>query len=410
MPGFGDKEIVRSRTRLAGNELIPEPDDPISATCNERDWLVQRQEVSLGRELIALVQCSEEVVVDRSRGGESSRKAVPDVAVLASNRVGEVVAQIRWTRVQPAGSVVRGQHAGKIPLVGRDLQAAAHQEQPIDLTCEPAGELHGEVSAVRVTQQRELVSAELGVNPFRNDISDPVGRGSAGRGRARARQRQVDATDIGPLRQHRLRRSRREVRVQPQPRQHNDGITRTTYDGRQPHGENVTAVIGDRWGVTDTEIDHPYPCDDWVPSPTLAAWRGVTVDTSADRLWPWVTQVRLGPYSYDWLDNLGHRSPRRIVDLPTPAVGDRFTRAAGIRIGRILSVDPPRQLTGHIAGTVISYVLDQQSGTSTRLLMKLVSDLPRPLAALLSMGDLAMARRQLLNWKKLAESVTAEPT
>jgi hypothetical protein len=80
-------------------------------------------------------------------------------------------------------------------------------------------------------------------------------------------------------------------------------------------------------------------------------------------------------------------------------------------LGRVLSVDAPHQLTGRIAGTVISYVLDQAvDGACTRLLMKIVSELPLPLAPLLSVGDLVMARRQLLNWKHLAESCGAPPS
>jgi hypothetical protein len=164
-------------------------------------------------------------------------------------------------------------------------------------------------------------------------------------------------------------------------------------------------VIGDRWGVTDEEVARPFPCDEWARCPTLAAWRGVTVNASAAGLWPWVTQVGLAPYSYDWIDNLGRRSPRTLVGLDDPAVGDHFTRAAGVRIGCILSVDAPHQLTGRIAGTVISYDLEQSSGqASTRLLMKITSEVARPLAPLLSLGDLVMARRQLLNWKRLAEA------
>jgi hypothetical protein len=163
-------------------------------------------------------------------------------------------------------------------------------------------------------------------------------------------------------------------------------------------------VIGDRWGVTDEEVARPFPCDEWVRRPTVVAWRGVTVDTSPDELWPWVAQVRLAPYSYDWIDNLGRRSPRTLRDLPDPIVGEAFTRTAGMKLGRILSVEPPRQLTGSSAGAVISYVLEETTGDSTRLLMKVASDLPRSLAPVLSIGDLIMARRQLLNWKQLAEA------
>jgi hypothetical protein len=85
-------------------------------------------------------------------------------------------------------------------------------------------------------------------------------------------------------------------------------------------------------------------------------------------------------------------------------VGDPFTRAAGRKIGKVLSVQAPRELTGQIAGIVISYLLvDVPDAGGCRLLMKLVSDMPRVFGPALAVGDLVMARRQLLNWKKLAE-------
>lgn len=170
-------------------------------------------------------------------------------------------------------------------------------------------------------------------------------------------------------------------------------------------------MIGDRWGVTEDEVGRPFPCDAWVRSPTLAAWRGVTVETAAERLWPWVAQLQLAPYSYDWIDNLGRPSPRRLLGLADPQVGEHFTSAGGKHLGRVLSVDPARQLTGWIAGAAISYVLVEPPGAAparTRLLMKIVSALPRPAADLLSIGDLLMARRQLLNWKHLAETAAAD--
>jgi hypothetical protein len=161
-------------------------------------------------------------------------------------------------------------------------------------------------------------------------------------------------------------------------------------------------VIGDRWGVTDDEVARRYPCDDVVPDPVLAAWRGVTVHAPPERLWPWVAQVRLAPYSYDWIDNLGRRSPRQLRDLPEPVAGERFTTAAGRRIGRILSAEPPKQLTGRLGFAVMSYVLVPEDET-TRLLLKIATEAGRLSSPLLSVGDLVMARRQLLNFKALAE-------
>jgi hypothetical protein len=162
-------------------------------------------------------------------------------------------------------------------------------------------------------------------------------------------------------------------------------------------------VIGDRWGVTESETSRSYPCDELVTSPALQLWRGVDVGTPPGAVWPWVAQVRVAPYSYDWIDNRGRRSPRELLGLPEPRVGERFTTAGGREVGRIVSVDPGKQLTGAIGRTFMSYVLVRQDHDTTRLLLKVVSPTSRWRAIGLSVGDLIMARRQLLNLKRLAE-------
>jgi hypothetical protein len=162
-------------------------------------------------------------------------------------------------------------------------------------------------------------------------------------------------------------------------------------------------MIGDRWGVTEGEVLRPYPCDELVASPVLQAWRGVDVRAPAMAVWAWVAQVRLAPYSYDCIDNLGRRSPRVLVALPEPRPGERFTTSGGRARGRIVSVDPGRQLTGTIMGAFMSYVLVPHEPGGTRLLLKVAMRAPRWAAPGLCVGDLIMARRQLLNLKHLAE-------
>lgn len=162
-------------------------------------------------------------------------------------------------------------------------------------------------------------------------------------------------------------------------------------------------MLGDRWGVTEAETRLRYPCDDLVADPTLQAWRGVSVQAPVEAVWPWVAQIRLAPYSYDWIDNLGRRSPRELAGLADPRVGDRFTAVGGRGVGRVLSVDPPHQLTATIMGALLSYLLVPGEPGTTRLLLKVVARTRRWTAVGLSVGDLVMARRQLLNLKALAE-------
>jgi hypothetical protein len=161
-------------------------------------------------------------------------------------------------------------------------------------------------------------------------------------------------------------------------------------------------MIADRWGVTDAETVRHYPCDDFVAMPVLQAWRGVTVAAPASAIWPWICQIQVAPYSSDLIDNLGRRSPRTLIDVPEPAVGTPFTATAGRRIGRILAVEPGRHLTGTLGHVVMTYWLEPV-GAETRLLLKLTADRGRLTAPLLSLGDLVMARRQLLNLRDLAE-------
>ena len=162
-------------------------------------------------------------------------------------------------------------------------------------------------------------------------------------------------------------------------------------------------MIGDRWGVSDSEVLRPYPCDDFVAAPVLQAWRGIRIEAPAGAVWPWVAQIRLAPYSYDWIDNCGRRSPRELAGLPEPRAADRFTAAGGHPLGWIVSVDPGSQLTGTIMGAFMSYVLVPQDDGATRLLLKVAARPRRWVAPALSVGDLVMARRQLLNLKQLAE-------
>lgn len=163
-------------------------------------------------------------------------------------------------------------------------------------------------------------------------------------------------------------------------------------------------MIGERWGVTDQEVARHYPCDDLITAPTIELWRGVTIHALPEQVWPWLAQVQLAPYSYDVLDNLGRRSPQELRGLPDPQPGQHFSTIGGrFRTGQILAVVPGEHLTATILGATMSYVLSP-SGDTTRLLLKIVTDTPRWYGGALALGDWPMARRQLLNFKRLAES------
>ena len=72
------------------------------------------------------------------------------------------------------------------------------------------------------------------------------------------------------------------------------------------------------WGATAEEAARPYPADTLLDGPVLLATRAVGVDAPTSTVYRWLCQVAVAPYSYDWLDNLGRRSPRQL----TPGADD----------------------------------------------------------------------------------------
>ena len=155
-----------------------------------------------------------------------------------------------------------------------------------------------------------------------------------------------------------------------------------------------------------------------IPQPDDTLYRGVTINASAKTVFRWLCQMRTAPYSYDWIDNGGRRSPRELTPgLENLAIGQevmRIFRLAGFEEHRHLTLrlkaeSSASRTFGDIA---VSYVIvpsvDDRSIGSCRLLVKLTAKYPRGLygsmlQALLPWGDLIMMRRQLLNLKRLAE-------
>jgi hypothetical protein len=171
--------------------------------------------------------------------------------------------------------------------------------------------------------------------------------------------------------------------------------------------------VATTWGTSSAERALAYPCDGFVDRVDLACWRGIGVDADPATLFRWLCQLRAAPYSYDWIDNLGRRSPRTL----TPGL-DRL--ALGLRVMSIfelvaferdshLTLRTRRFAPGVCRAVAVSYVVQPVAARRCRLLVKLVAEVrPGPLGAaaktFLAWGDLVMMRRQLLNLRALAEA------
>jgi hypothetical protein len=174
--------------------------------------------------------------------------------------------------------------------------------------------------------------------------------------------------------------------------------------------------IGLNWGATAEERAQPFPCDPYLPDADDACYRAITVDAPAPVVFRRLCQLQLAPYSYDWIDNWGRRSPQELV----PGADELEAGQQVLTIFRLVEFETDRHLTlvlvrarwvfGDVA---ISYLVVPDGAGRCRLVVKLLVNHPgpaalRPLVRWVGpLGDLVMMRRQLLNLKGLAESDAA---
>ena len=182
--------------------------------------------------------------------------------------------------------------------------------------------------------------------------------------------------------------------------------------GLRPSGPDGSVAV--TWGTTVDERLMPFPCDPHVRAPDAAYFRGVDVQAPAAVVFRWLCQLRVAPYSYDWIDNLGRPSPRQLTPgLEQLAVGQRLMTGfelAEFEVDRHLTL-VARPSFGRVFGLealAVSYVVLPRDAGCSRLLVKvLVRHVPGLIGSLASWllpwGDLVMMRKQLLNLKYLAE-------
>ena len=151
----------------------------------------------------------------------------------------------------------------------------------------------------------------------------------------------------------------------------------------------------------------------------------ITLRRPPQEVWPWLLQMgagRAGWYSYDFIDNGGHRSAERIVpELQRVEVGATLPALPGATDGfTVLSVDPERSLVlgwvpagGGPPLMTWAFVLQEQERGSTRLIVRARGGpgyrppfgLPRwTIGTLVEWGHSVMQRKQLLGIARRSEA------
>jgi hypothetical protein len=165
------------------------------------------------------------------------------------------------------------------------------------------------------------------------------------------------------------------------------------------------------YGLRSEEVGLDFPCDRFLPDVDDCYYRAIDVAAPPAILFRWLCQLRVAPYSYDWLDNFGHRSPRRLTPgLERLAVDQRFMTIFDLvefepDVHITLSCTRLRRVFGSVA---VTYLIEPRE-QGCRLLVKIVVNHPGPRlefalrARLLPFADLVMTRKQLRTLRELAQ-------
>ena len=171
--------------------------------------------------------------------------------------------------------------------------------------------------------------------------------------------------------------------------------------------------IGRSWGTTQEERERSFPCDKILPDYNDFCHRGITVFAKPATVFRWLCQLRVAPYSYDWIDNLGRKSPQQLTPgLESLERGQRFMSMFElVDFERDVHITLRALSKNFFPPLVVSYFIETVGDHECRLLVKLVTTYrPRLLDRVARHPapwlDWIMMRRQLLNLKQLAENST----
>jgi hypothetical protein len=168
------------------------------------------------------------------------------------------------------------------------------------------------------------------------------------------------------------------------------------------------------WGADESQRWMWSPADARVPNADEHWVRSIHIEAPKGLIWKWLCQLRIAPYSYDWIDNFGRRSP----DQLTSGLDQLADGQSALGIFRIVDFSRDEQVTMQLAwfhGKTLpyarSYTLTSEGQYASRLDVHIRGRYPSRLPKLVGRSvltavcamDFLMSRRQLSNLKLLAE-------
>lgn len=163
-----------------------------------------------------------------------------------------------------------------------------------------------------------------------------------------------------------------------------------------------------RWDSVELPADRVSHCPG-----SLRAVRTRSTTATPDDLYLWLCQLRRGPYSYDWLDNFGRRSPRTpLASMVDVEQGDAF-----MTIFELVTAEPGRSVTLRMrrdtrwfeifGDVVLSYSIEHDERERFLVVTIWFSPIGQRFRMLrrdmLVLGDLIMMHKQLKTLCRLAE-------
>jgi hypothetical protein len=157
-----------------------------------------------------------------------------------------------------------------------------------------------------------------------------------------------------------------------------------------------------------------FPCDDYITWPVVSCYRGIEILAPCEIVFRWLCQIKIAPYSYDWLDNFGRRSPREL----TPGLGQLAVGQPFLVMFRIVDFVENEHITmigetfEWIAGQrlAMTYRVVPSTAGSCRVVVKIVAHngpetfLNRLRRDFVPLGEFLLMRKQLSTIKQLAEN------